>query len=310
MIKLTKLISEGVIPLPEKELAVLKKNISAIYTTIKNEVKRDTDATVRDIGFRIQDEIQDALSRFVGSVSEFHVEKAGEYFPYPTISVNATSNVSDKMKSEWIKYSTEDMVFHPESLSDVPPKLPLIVKSGGTGRRDDIIVIGIDVLPFECAMQIMRMDGNAITKNTWDKELTNEFMAVFDHELTHYYQMHKNKATNPAPPTYWKDMKYAKQNPDDTVAWDKAMLKYYADKMEIGAFARETAVELTNKFPKKSPDEILKMIEKGDPKLLKNEDDGLFRYVMMYRRLAKNPNDPVMKRYLKTVYQIMKTMGK
>ena len=74
--------------------------------------------------------------------------------------------------------------------------------------------------------------------------------------------------------------------------------------MEIGAHAEEFVEQMRANFPMETDKSILKMLQYN--KIPLGASDSLKKYYnAFFKEMGNSPNDPVKKRFIKTVYQII-----
>ena len=87
---------------------------------------------------------------------------------------------------------------------------------------------------------------------------------------------------------------------DDPKYWKT----YLSNTMEIGAHAEEFVEQMRAHFPMETDKSILKMLQYNEIPL--GASDALKKYYnAFFKEMGNSPNDPVKKRFIKTVYQII-----
>lgn len=169
------------------------------------------------------------------------------------------------------------------------------------GDYNSLLEINFDW--FLVYIKIMLAKNNIIEmtpKKIIDDYIDNVYIGLLSHELIHFVQSIKQQITS-------GERQYAKyefQNAEK-IGNEKFNKMYLSDKGEIGAHAYQFVIDLKGAYPNKSSDELLRMFQSG--KLPKKKFSPMYNYIGYYmNRLNNKKQDSTVKRFIKTVFLILK----
>lgn len=133
-----------------------------------------------------------------------------------------------------------------------------------------------------------------------DDYVKNTYIGLVSHELIHFVQTIKQQIEKGAR----QQSKYEFNSPEK-LGYEKFNKMYLSDKAEIGAHAQQFVTDLKKAYPSKSADDLLKMFQSG--KLPKKKFTPMYNYIGYYMKLLnKGKQDDTVKRFIKTVFLILK----
>jgi hypothetical protein len=160
-----------------------------------------------------------------------------------------------------------------------------------------IIYFTFEFVPFFVKIQLAKRGTLETSVDTIIQEFVKKvFLPTIAHELIHYVQRVKefsnSQTIHPA--------SYNRLPQNDPNFWKT----YLSDTMEIGAHAEEFVEQMRSNFPMETDKSILKMLQYNEIPL--DASDALKKYYQgFFKEMGNSPNDPVKKRFIKTVYQII-----
>jgi len=133
-----------------------------------------------------------------------------------------------------------------------------------------------------------------------DDYVKGVYIGLVSHELIHFVQTIKQQIQTGER----QASKYEFSSPDK-LGYEKFNKMYLSDKAEIGAHAQQFVTDLKKAYPSKSADDLLKMFQSG--KLPKKKFSPMYNYIGYYMKLLnKGKQDDTVKRFIKTVFLILK----
>ena len=133
-----------------------------------------------------------------------------------------------------------------------------------------------------------------------DDYVKGVYIGLVSHELIHFVQTIKQQIETGER----QASKYEFSSPDK-LGYEKFNKMYLSDKAEIGAHAQQFVTDLKKAYPSKSADDLLKMFQSG--KLPKKKFSPMYNYIGYYMKLLnKGKQDDTVKRFIKTVFLILK----
>ena len=160
-----------------------------------------------------------------------------------------------------------------------------------------IIYFTFEFIPFFVKIQLAKRGTIETTVDTIIQEFVKKvFLPTIAHELIHYVQRVKEFSNSQT----IHQASYNRLPQDDPNYWKT----YLSDTMEIGAHAEEFVEQMRANFPMETDKSILKMLQYN--KIPLGTSDALKKYYnAFFKEMGNSPNDPVKKRFIKTVYQII-----
>ena len=160
-----------------------------------------------------------------------------------------------------------------------------------------IIYFTFEFIPFFVKIQLAKRGTIETSVDTIIQEFVKKvFLPTIAHELIHYVQRVKEFSNSQT----IHGASYNRLSADDPNFWKT----YLSDTMEIGAHAEEFVEQMRANFPMETDKSILKMLQYN--KIPLGASDALQKYYnAFFKEMGNNPNDPVKKRFIKTVYQII-----
>lgn len=160
-----------------------------------------------------------------------------------------------------------------------------------------IIYFTFEFIPFFVKIQLAKRGSIETSVDTIIQEFVKKvFLPTIAHELIHYVQRVKEFSNSQT----IHGASYNRLSADDPNYWKT----YLSDTMEIGAHAEEFVEQMRANFPMETDKSILKMLQYNEIPL--GASDALKKYYnAFFKEMGNNPNDPVKKRFIKTVYQII-----
>lgn len=133
-----------------------------------------------------------------------------------------------------------------------------------------------------------------------DDYVKDVYIGLVSHELIHFVQAIKQQIEKGERQT----SKYEFNSPEK-LGYEKFNKMYLSDKAEVGAHAQQFVTDLKKAYPSKSADDLLKMFQSG--KLPKKKFSPMYNYIGYYMKLLnKGKQDDTVKRFIKTVFLILK----
>lgn len=159
------------------------------------------------------------------------------------------------------------------------------------------IYFTFEFLPFFIKIQLAKRGTIETSVDTIIQEFVKKvFLPTIAHELIHYVQRVKEFSNSQT----LHGASYNRLLKDDPNFWKT----YLSDTMEIGAHAEEFVEQMRANFPMETDKSILKMLQYNEIPL--GTSDALKKYYnAFFKEMGNSPNDPVKKRFIKTVYQII-----
>ena len=178
--------------------------------------------------------------------------------------------------------------------------------AGGAALGSDIksldkaefrIYFTFEVIPFFVKIQLAKRGTIETSVDTIIQEFVKKvFLPTIAHELIHYVQRVKEFSNSQT----IHGLSYNRLSKDDPNFWKI----YLSNTMEIGAHAEEFVEQMRANFPMETDKSILKMLQYN--KIPLGASDSLKKYYnAFFKEMGNSPNDPVKKRFIKTVYQII-----
>ena len=160
-----------------------------------------------------------------------------------------------------------------------------------------IIYFTFEFIPFFVKIQLAKRGTIETSVDTIIQEFVKKvFLPTIAHELIHYVQRVKEFSNSQT----IHGASYNRLPQDDPNYWKT----YLSDTMEIGAHAEEFVEQMRANFPMETDKSILKMLQYN--KIPLGASDALKKYYnAFFKEMGNSPNDPVKKRFIKTVYQII-----
>lgn len=160
-----------------------------------------------------------------------------------------------------------------------------------------IIYFTFEFIPFFIKIQLAKRGAIETSVDTIIQEFVKKvFLPTIAHELIHYVQRVKEFSNSQT----IHRASYNRLPQDDPNYWKT----YLSDTMEIGAHAEEFVEQMRANFPMETDKSILKMLQYN--KIPLGTSDALKKYYnAFFKEMGNSPNDPVKKRFIKTVYQII-----
>ena len=160
-----------------------------------------------------------------------------------------------------------------------------------------IIYFTFEFIPFFVKIQLAKRGTIETSVDTIIQEFVKKvFLPTIAHELIHYVQRIKEFSNSQT----IHQASYNRLPADDPNYWKT----YLSDTMEIGAHAEEFVEQMRANFPMETDKSILKMLQYN--KIPLGTSDALKKYYnAFFKEIGNSPNDPVKKRFIKTVYQII-----
>lgn len=160
-----------------------------------------------------------------------------------------------------------------------------------------IIYFTFEFIPFFIKIQLAKRGTIETTVDTIIQEFVKKvFLPTIAHELIHYVQRVKEFSNSQT----LHGASYNRLLKDDPKYWKT----YLSNTMEIGAHAEEFVEQMRAHFPMETDKSILKMLQYNEIPL--GASDALKKYYdAFFKEMGNSPNDPVKKRFIKTVYQII-----
>ena len=160
-----------------------------------------------------------------------------------------------------------------------------------------IIYFTFEFIPFFIKIQLAKRGTIETSVDTIIQEFVKKvFLPTIAHELIHYVQRVKEFSNSQT----IHGASYNRLPQDDPNFWKT----YLSDTMEIGAHAEEFVEQMRANFPMETDKSILKMLQYN--KIPLGTSDALKKYYnAFFKEIGNSPNDPVKKRFIKTVYQII-----
>ena len=164
-------------------------------------------------------------------------------------------------------------------------------------KMESTIYFTLEFVPFFVKIQLAKRGSIETSVDSIIQEFVKKvFLPSIAHELIHYVQRVKEFSNSFA----IKPTKYNRLPQDDPNFWKT----YLSDTMEIGAHAEEFVEQMRANFPMETDKSILKMLQYN--KIPLGASDSLKKYYnAFFKEMGNSPNDPVKKRFIKTVYQII-----
>lgn len=164
-------------------------------------------------------------------------------------------------------------------------------------KMESTIYFTLEFVPFFVKIQLAKRGSIETSVDSIIQEFVKKvFLPSIAHELIHYVQRVKEFSNSFA----IKPTKYNRLPQDDPNFWKT----YLSDTMEIGAHAEEFVEQMRANFPMETDKSILKMLQYN--KIPLGASDALKKYYnAFFKEMGNSPNDPVKKRFIKTVYQII-----
>ena len=164
-------------------------------------------------------------------------------------------------------------------------------------KMESTIYFTFEFVPFFVKIQLAKRGSIETSVDSIIQEFVKKvFLPSIAHELIHYVQRVKEFSNSFA----IKPTKYNRLPQDDPNFWKT----YLSDTMEIGAHAEEFVEQMRANFPMETDKSILKMLQYN--KIPLGASDALKKYYnAFFKEMGNSPNDPVKKRFIKTVYQII-----
>ena len=195
-----------------------------------------------------------------------------------------------KFNSELIQFSTNSDEFSGGASMGT---------SGGNSldKMNFAIYFTLEFVPFFVKIQLAKRGSIETSVDSIISEFVKKvFLPAIAHELIHYVQRVKEFLNS----FTIKPTTYNRLSQDDPNFWKT----YLSDTMEIGAHAQEFVEQMRSNFPMETDKSILKMLQYNEIPL--DASDALKKYYnAFFTEMGNNPNDPVKKRFIKTVYQII-----
>lgn len=159
------------------------------------------------------------------------------------------------------------------------------------------IYFTFEFIPFFVKIQLAKRGTIETSVDTIIQEFVKKvFLPTIAHELIHYVQRVKEFSNSQT----LHRAAYNRLQQDDPNFWKT----YLSDTMEIGAHAQEFVEQMRSNFPMETDKSILKMLQYNE--IPPDASDALKKYYnAFFTEMGNNPNDPVKKRFIKTVYQII-----
>lgn len=160
-----------------------------------------------------------------------------------------------------------------------------------------IIYFTFEFIPFFVKIQLAKRGTIETSVDSIIQEFVKKvFLPTIAHELIHYVQRVKEFSNSQT----IHGASYNRLPQDDPNFWKT----YLSDTMEIGAHAEEFVEQMRANFPMETDKSILKMLQYN--KIPLGASDALKKYYnAFFKEMGNSPNDPVKKRFIKTVYQII-----
>lgn len=160
-----------------------------------------------------------------------------------------------------------------------------------------IIYFTFEFIPFFVKIQLAKRGTIETSVDSIIQEFVKKvFLPTIAHELIHYVQRVKEFSNSQT----IHGASYNRLSADDPNYWKT----YLSDTMEIGAHAEEFVEQMRANFPMETDKSLLKMLQYN--KIPLGVSDALKKYYnAFFKEMGNNPNDPVKKRFIKTVYQII-----
>ena len=160
-----------------------------------------------------------------------------------------------------------------------------------------IIYFTFEFIPFFIKIQLAKRGTIKTSVDSIIQEFVKKvFLPTIAHELIHYVQRVKEFSNSQK----IHRASYNRLPQDDPNYWKT----YLSDIMEIGAHAEEFVEQMRANFPMETDKSILKMLQYN--KIPLGASDALKKYYdAFFKEMGNSPNDPVKKRFIKTVYQII-----
>ena len=160
-----------------------------------------------------------------------------------------------------------------------------------------IIYFTFEFIPFFIKIQLAKRGTIETSVDTIIQEFVKKvFLPTIAHELIHYVQRVKEFSNSQT----LHGASYNRLLKDDPKYWKT----YLSNTMEIGAHAEEFVEQMRAHFPMETDKSILKMLQYNEIPL--GASDALKKYYdAFFKEMGNSPNDPVKKRFIKTVYQII-----
>jgi hypothetical protein len=195
-----------------------------------------------------------------------------------------------KFNSELIQFSTNSDEFSGGASMGT---------SGGNSldKMNFTIYFTLEFVPFFVKIQLAKRGSIETSVDSIISEFVKKvFLPAIAHELIHYVQRVKEFLNS----FTIKPTTYNRLSQDDPNFWKT----YLSDTMEIGAHAEEFVEQMRSNFPMETDKSILKMLQYNEIPL--DASDALKKYYnAFFKEMGNSPNDPVKKRFIKTVYQII-----
>lgn len=159
------------------------------------------------------------------------------------------------------------------------------------------IYFTLEYVPFFVKIQLAKRGTIETSVDSIIQEFVKKvFLPTIAHELIHYVQRVKEFSNS----AKMHRTLYNRLPADDPNFWKI----YLSDTMEIGAHAEEFVEQMRANFPMETDKSLLKMLQYN--KIPLGVSDALKKYYnAFFKEMGNNPNDPVKKRFIKTVYQII-----
>jgi len=159
------------------------------------------------------------------------------------------------------------------------------------------IYFTFEFIPFFVKIQLAKRGTIETSVDTIIQEFVKKvFLPTIAHELIHYVQRVKEFSNSQT----LHRVAYNRLQQDNPNFWKT----YLSDTMEIGAHAEEFVEQMRAHFPTETDKSLLKMLQYN--KIPLDASDALKKYYnAFFKEMGNNPNDPVKKRFIKTVYQII-----